>query len=78
MAGVFLLSAAQRTSLAQTFGCVRVVYNKALEERERSYAETGKSLNYRTTSALLTQWKQLPEYAWLRDVSCVPLRFDRH
>ena len=70
----FYPTSAQRTYLAQTFGCVRVVYNKALEERERFYAETGKSLNYRTTSALLTQWKRLPEYAWLRDVSCVPLQ----
>ena len=70
----FYPTSAQRASLAQTFGCVRVVYNKALEERERSYAETGKSLNYGATSALLTQWKRQPEYAWLRDVSCVPLQ----
>ena len=35
----FSPTSAQRASLAQTFGCVRVVYNKALEERERAYRE---------------------------------------
>ena len=70
----FYPTSAQRASLAQTFGCVRVVYNKALEERERTYAETGKDLSYSTTRALLTQWKRQPEYSWLRDVSCVPLQ----
>ena len=34
----FYPTSAQRTYLAQTFGCVRVVYNKALEERERTYS----------------------------------------
>ena len=70
----FYPTSAQRTSLAKTFGCVRVVYNKALEERERAYAETGKGLSYNATSALLTQWKRQPDYAWLREVSCVPLQ----
>ena len=70
----FYPTSAQRTYLAHTFGCVRVVYNKALEERERAYAETGKGLSYNATSALLTQWKRQPEFAWLRDVSCVPLQ----
>ncbi len=70
----FYPTSAQRQYLAQTFGCVRVVYNLALEERERAYRETGKGLSYGATSALLTQWKRQPEYAWLRDVSCVPLQ----
>ena len=70
----FYPTSAQRAYLAQTFGCVRVVYNKALEEREHAYATTGKGLSYNATSALLTQWKRQPEYAWLRDVSCVPLQ----
>ena len=70
----FYPTSAHRTYLAQTFGCVRVVYNLALEERERAYRETGKGLSYRATSALLTQWKCQPEYAWLREVSCVPLQ----
>ena len=70
----FYPTSAQRASLAQTFGCVRLVYNKALEERERAYAETGKGLSYNATSALLTRWKRQPEYSWLRDVSCVPLQ----
>ena len=70
----FYPTSAHRTYLAQTFGCVRVVYNKALEERKRTHSETGKGLSYGATSALLTQWKRQPEYAWLLDVSCVPLQ----
>ncbi len=70
----FYPTSAHRTYLAQTFGCVRVVYNKALEQRKRAHSETGKGLSYGATSALLTQWKRQPEYAWLRDVSCVPLQ----
>jgi len=70
----FYPTSAQRAYLARTFGCVRLVYNKALEERERAYAETGKGLSYNATSALLTRWKRQPEYSWLRDVSCVPLQ----
>ena len=46
----FYPTSAQRAYLAQTFGCVRVVYNKALEERERAYAETGKGLSYVDTT----------------------------
>jgi putative transposase len=29
----------QAEELARTFGCVRLVYNKALEERTRAYAQ---------------------------------------
>ena len=70
----FYPTSEQKIYLAQTFGCVRLVYNKALEARQDTYQETGKSLNYNAASRLLTQWKRLPEYAWLNDVSCVPLQ----
>ncbi len=50
----FYPSPEQQDYLARTFGCIRVVYNRALEARKNHYAETGKVLNYGKTSALLT------------------------
>lgn len=35
----------QKTMLAKTFGCVRFIYNKMLQDRIDYYKETGKSLN---------------------------------
>jgi len=64
----------QKDYLAQTFGCVRVVYNKALEARTQHYAKEGKGLSYGDTSALLTRWKKDEGYPWLREVSSVPLQ----
>ena len=31
-------------------------------------------MSYSDMSALLTEWKKLPEFSWLREVSCVPLQ----
>ena len=64
----------QSDYLARTFGCVRVVYNRALDARKKHYAETGKGLRYGKTSVLLTQWKKEEGYRWLREVSSVPLQ----
>ncbi len=64
----------QKEYLAQTFGCVRVVYNKALEARKKAYEETGKGLTYNQSAALLTSWKKEASYNWLNDVSSVPLQ----
>ncbi len=55
----------QASELARTFGCVRLVYNKALEGRRVSYVES---------SAALTAWKKTPELAFLNEVSSVPLQ----
>ncbi|MBB6349435.1 putative transposase [Nonomuraea muscovyensis] len=64
----------QADQLARTFGCVRLVYNKALEERTRAYALDGKRVSYVESSAALTQWKKTPELAFLGEVSSVPLQ----
>jgi putative transposase len=61
----------QRQSLAQLFGCVRVVWNDALalckqSEKKLKSAELQK--------VVITQAKQTVERAWLEDVSCVPLQ----
>jgi putative transposase len=61
----------QRQSLAQLFGCVRVVWNDALaickqSEKKPKSAELQK--------VVITRAKQTIERAWLGDVSCVPLQ----
>jgi putative transposase len=61
----------QRQSLAQLFGCVRVVWNDALaickqSEKKPKSAELQK--------VVITQAKRTIERAWLGDVSCVPLQ----
>ncbi len=58
--------------LAQTFGCVRFVYNWGLRLRTDAYRERGEHVFYRDTSAALTTLKQQPELAWLNEVSSVP------
>jgi putative transposase len=65
---------AQAELLARTFGCVRLVYNKALAERSRLYSVEGRSTTYVDTAHWLTEWKQDPDLAFLRDVSNVPLQ----
>ena len=61
----------QKQSLAQLFGCVRVVWNDALalckqSEKKPKSAELQK--------IVITQAKKTEERAWLEDVSCVPLQ----
>ena len=64
----------QAEELARTFGCVRYVYNKALQERMRAYAKEGRRVSYVETSAMLTRWKRTEEMAFLNEVSSVPLQ----
>jgi putative transposase len=59
----------QRQSLAQLFGCVRVVWNDALTQ-----SKSGKYPGYNTLSKSLTLSKNTEERAWLKDVSSVPLQ----
>lgn len=60
----------QRQSLAQLFGCVRVVWNDALALCKQSETLPG----YNKLSAMLTQSKKTLERQWLKDVSSVPLQ----
>jgi putative transposase len=64
----------QAVELGRTFGCVRLVYNKALETRSAAWLQERRSVNYVETSALLTAWKKTEELAFLNEVSCVPLQ----
>jgi putative transposase len=60
----------QQQSLAQLFGCVRVVWNNALAMCKQAEKLPG----FNKLSALLTQTKKTVERSWLADVSAVPLQ----
>ncbi|MFF3356116.1 RNA-guided endonuclease InsQ/TnpB family protein [Streptomyces sp. NPDC002917] len=64
----------QAAELSRTFGCVRKVYNLALEARTVAWFQRQERVNYNATSAMLTQWKKTEELAFLCDVSSVPLQ----
>ncbi len=59
----------QRQSLAQLFGCVRVVWNDAL-----AFSKSDKYPGYNKLSARLTQTKRTEARSWLSGVSSVPLQ----
>ena len=60
--------------LAQTFGCVRFVYNYILRWRTDAFYERKEKIGYLQANAKLTSMKKEPELSWLNDVSCVPLQ----
>ncbi|HET8841589.1 MAG TPA: IS200/IS605 family element RNA-guided endonuclease TnpB [Ktedonobacteraceae bacterium] len=64
----------QAHNLAQTFGCVRFVYNWALNKRKRAYFDEGIKLFTKDLSAALTELKKAEGTKWLSDVSAVPLQ----
>ncbi|WP_344407671.1 RNA-guided endonuclease TnpB family protein, partial [Dactylosporangium fulvum] len=64
----------QAAELARTFGCVRLVYNMALQARTEAWTLRQERVSYNTTSAMLTAWKKTEELAFLNEVSSVPLQ----
>ncbi|WP_231510306.1 RNA-guided endonuclease InsQ/TnpB family protein [Fischerella sp. PCC 9605] len=60
----------QQVSLAQLFGCVRVVWNDALALCKQSEKLPG----YNKLAAMLTQAKKTESRHWLANVSSVPLQ----
>jgi putative transposase len=67
-------TAAQTENLLRTFGCVRLVYNKALDARTKAWYRRKERINYSQTSALLTKWKRRKDLDFLNEVSSVPLQ----
>ncbi|MFF1443910.1 RNA-guided endonuclease InsQ/TnpB family protein [Streptomyces sp. NPDC058295] len=70
----FYPTAEQAAELSRTFGCVRFVYNRALEERTRAWYSEQRRISYVESSAALTEWKRTEELAFLTEVSSVPLQ----
>jgi putative transposase len=70
----FYPSDAQAAELSRTFGCVRLVYNRALAERTAAWQQRRERVGYSQTSAMLTAWKRTEELSFLTEVSSVPLQ----
>ena len=70
----FYPTSEQAIELNRTFGCVRKVYNMALEARTTAWYQEQRRVSYVESSALLTQWKQDPDLSYLSEVSSVPLQ----
>lgn len=64
----------QEEELLRTWGCVRLVYNKALDMRHTAWYKNQERVNYSQTSAALTQWKKQEELSFLKEVAAVPLQ----
>ena len=64
----------QELNLAKTFGCTRFIYNYMLRQRTDAWFERKERVGYHETSAMLTAIKKTEEFAWLNDVSCVPVQ----
>jgi len=64
----------QAAVFGRTFGCVRLMWNKALADRRTAYQQRGERISYRQTDAALTGWKKTAELAFLSEVSSVPLQ----
>ena len=70
----FYPTLAQERELLRTWGCVRLVYNKALDMRHTAWYKNHERVNYSQTSAALTQWKKQEDLSFLKDVAAVPLQ----
>jgi putative transposase len=62
----------QKSHLAQTFGCVRFVYNWGLSTRRTASFQYGQSLSYNDLAVMLPDLKN--QYPWLGAVSSVPIQ----
>jgi putative transposase len=64
----------QAAELSRAFGCVRKVWNLALEARTTAWYQRQERVTYVQSSAMLTQWKRSEDFAFLGEVSSVPLQ----
>jgi putative transposase len=65
---------AQAQALTRTFGCVRKVWNLALQARTAAWHQRHEQVTYLQSSALLTQRKRTDDLGYLNEVSSVPLQ----
>lgn len=70
----FYPTAQQEAILARTFGCARFAYNYMLRQRTDAWFQRQEKVGYHETSAMLTALKKTEEFAWLNEVSSVPVQ----
>ena len=59
----------QETLLAKHFGCVRLVYNKALALKKKLWEDKKETISCFSLCHELTKWKQTDEFSFLYEVS---------
>jgi putative transposase len=64
----------QESLLRRTMGCLRLVYNKALDARTEAWYERQERIDFVKTSSMLTSWKKQEDLDFLNEVSSVPLQ----
>lgn len=64
----------QQHALARLFGCVRFIHNWAVGRRRNMHKRGGVYITDRQMNADLILLKNDPSYAWLKDVSSIPLQ----
>jgi putative transposase len=64
----------QQAVLRRTFGCVRVVWNRMLAQRQARWRAERRGTSYAETDRALTAMKKHPDLAFLNEVSSVPLQ----
>ena len=70
----FYPTSEQAEMLAKTFGCARFAYNYMLRQRTDAWFQRQEKVGYHETSAMLTVLKNTEEFAWLNEVSSVPIQ----
>lgn len=63
----------QKNLINQTFGCCRLIYNKGLAMRNKSY-ENGDKIGYSQTSTMLTELKKCEDFSFLKVVDSIALQ----
>jgi putative transposase len=64
----------QQAVLRRTFGCVRVVWNRTVAQRQARWHRERRGTSYAETDRTLTAMKKDPGLAFLNQVSSVPLQ----
>ena len=67
-------NAAQRETIARTFGCCRFVYNRALAVRKEAYDAGEEVPGIFDCIKMIPKWKADPETAWLKEADSMALQ----
>ena len=64
----------QKELIAKTFGCTRLIYNKALDLHKSKYENEGITIFYKDTNEMLTSLKKDEDFTFLNEVDSIALQ----
>ena len=64
----------QESTINQTFGCVRFLWNQVLSYKMNLYASKSKSYSKFDSIKDISEIKKIPEFSWLKDVDSIALQ----